>query len=569
MHQEEYLKMQMMDYGFLNSGDFDRRTMMFEALYGSLSEEEREQIEINKDKAIKSKDIYDAVSNPIQQFGSGTLDPSFLGLGVTSKRGISWQIPKLDSIMRDVPYFDKAASWKATRALINGIDLNCRDTDVEDITVVQKDLDDHFSPLHDTIKLGDFYGGSGALIITTDTVTEDDYMQPLSVGNLKKGQYLGIKPLTRLYQIMPDLSSGLVRVSDVGEANGIYDAKEVGQPKYYKVNISGNTESESTHIKVHRSRLLLYNSVELSWIEKRIEMYFGPSLLERSYTDFARYESLLAQINKLAQRSNIGVLNMQQLPMANLSGEKFVEKVMQRITQVKFGVQSGGMIVLGDVEKEKFAYENAVFRDLDKILKLYRENLAAALVAPTGVLFNDKDDEDTDKYLVAVKEIQDRIVRSWFKKLIPIIYKNRFNKKLKDYSFSFKSLELPTELEKAEKMKNVVDMLSVLFNDNVIDGASYQRMLAAAPNNISDIPNEITQEYMAHVKAGLEGKPFNKMSLDVILATALNHVQGNEDGDSNLAHKTESAQKGNQQGGDPAKTKKPTVRIPINKKRGD
>ena len=29
--------------------------------------------------------------------------------------------------MRDVPYFDKASSWKATRALLNGIDLNSID----------------------------------------------------------------------------------------------------------------------------------------------------------------------------------------------------------------------------------------------------------------------------------------------------------------------------------------------------------------------------------------------------------------------------------------------------------
>jgi hypothetical protein len=556
------------DFGFLGSQDFDRRTLMFQALHDSLTPAEREQLEVGKDNATKSKDIHDAVSNPIQQFGSGTLDPSFLGLGVTSKRGISWQIPKLDSVMRDVPYFDKAASWKATRALTNGIDLNCRDTDIDDITAVQKDLHEHFSALHDTIKLGDFYGGSGALIITTDASTEQEYMQPLSVGNLKKGQYLGIKPLTRLYQIMPDLSSGLVLVSEVGEEHGIYDAKEVGQPKYYRVNLSGNTESNSTYLKVHRSRLLLYNSIELSWVEKRIEMYFGPSLLERSYTDFARYESLLAQINKLAQRSNVGVLNMQQLPMANLSGDKFVESVMKRITQIKFGVSSGGMIVLGDMEKEKFVYENATFTDLDSLLKLYRENLAAALSAPTGVLFNDKDSDDEGKYLIAVKEIQDRIIRSWFKKLIPIIYKNRFNKKLKDYSFTFKSLELPTELEKAQKMKTVVELLSILFQDNVIDGASYQRMLSAAPNNISDIPNEITQEYISHVKAGLEGKPFNKMTLDVILATALNHVQGGGE-DSNLSNKVESAQEGKKQGGDPKKTKKPTVKIPMVKKRGD
>lgn len=553
---------EMTDYGFLGNTGHSRLDLVEQALFFSLSDEERTQLEQNKEKAIKANSFYDAVNNPLQNFGSGTGDLTYNGLGLTSKRNISWQVTRLDSIMRDVPYFDKASSWKGTRALINGVDITAMKEEAENLVQVQKDIASLFSPLHSVIKWGDFYGGAGGLIITDETVDENDFMQPLTVSAIRKGSFKGIKPLSRLYQVQPDLSAGLV--TNVGEEHGIYGAEEIGQPLYYLVNISGDKESNSKYFKVHRSRLLLYNSIDLTWVEKRIEMYFGPSSLERAYSDFARYESLLAQINKLAQRSNIPVLNMQNLPQASLNGQRFAEYVTNRVKGINFGVSSGGLIVLGDVEKEKFEYQNAQFSDIPTILKHYRENLAAALGAPTSILFNDVEADDEEKYLSGVREIQERTIRVWFRKLIPILYKTRYGKTLRDFDFAFKSLEMPTEKQKAEKMKVVVEWLSMLFDRQIIDVESFQHMLVAMPNNVSDIPNDITQNYLDYIKRMSASNPINKMSVDIQLAKALNQAKDNgEDGNPATA-KVAASLSGGLEGGN---RKKGTVKVPIDKEK--
>lgn len=553
---------EMTDYGFLGNTGHSRLGLVEQALFFSLSDEERTQLEQNKEKAIKANSFYDAVNNPLQNFGSGTGDLTYNGLGLTSKRNISWQVTRLDSIMRDVPYFDKASSWKGTRALINGVDITAMKEEAENLVQVQKDIASLFSPLHSVIKWGDFYGGAGGLIITDETVDENDFMQPLTVSAIRKGSFKGIKPLSRLYQVQPDLSAGLV--TNVGEEHGIYGAEEIGQPLYYLVNISGDKESNSKYFKVHRSRLLLYNSIDLTWVEKRIEMYFGPSSLERAYSDFARYESLLAQINKLAQRSNIPVLNMQNLPQASLNGQRFAEYVTNRVKGINFGVSSGGLIVLGDVEKEKFEYQNAQFSDIPTILKHYRENLAAALGAPTSILFNDVEADDEEKYLSGVREIQERTIRVWFRKLIPILYKTRYGKTLRDFDFAFKSLEMPTEKQKAEKMKVVVEWLSMLFDRQIIDVESFQHMLVAMPNNVSDIPNDITQNYLDYIKRMSASNPINKMSVDIQLAKALNQAKDNgEDGNPATA-KVAASLSGGLEGGN---RKKGTVKVPIDKEK--
>ncbi len=524
-------------------------------------------------KKIEGKsNFFDAVSNPMQNFGSNTLDLTYMGLGETQKRNLSWRINQLDSMSRSVPYLDKASSWKATMALINGIDLNSKDPKVEDLTLVQYDLKRLFRPLHAVARWGDFYGGAGGLLIFDDVINEEDYMKPLVISQIKKGQFKGIKPLSRLYQIQPDLSSSDALVTHVSEDEGIYDASEIGQPKFFRINISGENEAQSKYFKVHRSRLLLYSSIELTWVEKRIELYFGPTLLERVYSDFARYESFIGQVTKLAQRSNVGVLNIGNLPQASLQGKRFAEFVTARLKALTFGVSSGNTVVLGDKDKEAFEWKSADFQNIPETLQMYMRNLSASLEAPSRVCFNDTDESDLKELRVKIRELQEGKILTWYHILIPILYRNRFGKALKDFTMTFKSLEMLTEKEKAEKLKMGVEMLSILWNDNAIDGESYHKMLIAMPSNITDTFDEITENYREHMRTQSEqGKPFNKMTADIQVAVALNHANeqangsdgGNTKGSGNA--KVEASLTGSSEGGDPKKTKDPIPRVSINK----
>ena len=97
---------------------YDRAEMMNkslyeQALYVSLTDEEREQLEKSREKATKSQNIFDAVNNMSQNWGGGTSDFTYNGMGQFSRRGLSWQIQKQDSIMRDIPYFEKSVKLES------------------------------------------------------------------------------------------------------------------------------------------------------------------------------------------------------------------------------------------------------------------------------------------------------------------------------------------------------------------------------------------------------------------------------------------------------------------------
>lgn len=556
---------------FSDNSDLDRNfdgSIFEQAMFSSLSVAEKKQVIESKDTALKANDFQDGLNNHLQGLGGGTNDLTYKGMNFFSRRNISWQIPKQDAIMRDIPYFDKGSSWKATRALINGIDLNSRTLKSDELNDIKNAISALFAPLHKVIKLGDFNGAAAGLLVFDDCVEEEEYKQPLKIGSIKKGSFKGIKPLTRYYQIIPALDDNLV--TKVGDDIGIYGADEIGQPVYYRVNLSGDTEAKYRWFKIHRSRILWYASIELTWIEKRIELYGGPSLLERAYTDFARYESLVAQINKLAQRSNVPILNLRGLPQASLNNQHFVNRVMAKIKSINFTASAGNMVILGDKDKEQFRFETANFSGLIEILKHERQNLAAAIEAPTSVLFNEKDDNDENVYLTKIKEIQEGKLRSWFTLLIPILSKHIFGKMIKDFSFMFKSLEFVSEKDKADRLETVGKILHQLYEDEIIDVPSYQSMLKVAMENISDMPHEITKEYLEYVEKQTKenaDNPMTKKRRDIEIAIALNHVQNAGNG-GGISNPVESAIKGKEQGGKQEK-KKVTTKVPIKKEKGD
>ena len=573
MTEKNSSKMGLESTIFSDSSEFDRSlegNIFKTALFDSLTVAEKQQALDSKQVASEVKDFQDGLNNHLQGLGGGTNDLTYKGMNFFSRRNLSWQIPKQDAIMRDIPYFDKGSSWKATRALINGIDLNSRTTKSDELNDIKNAIASLFAPLHKVIKLGDFNGASAGLLVFDDCVEKEDYESPLKISAIKKGSFKGIRALTRYYQIIPSLDDELV--TKVNDEIGIYNADEIGQPVYYRVNLSGDTEAKYRWFRVHRSRVLWYASIELTWIEKRIELYGGPSLLERCYTDFARYESLVAQINKLAQRSNVPILNLHGLPQASLNNQTFVTRVMNKIKSINYTASAGNMVILGDKDREQFRFETANFGQLIEILKHERQNLAAAIEAPTSVLFNEPDDNDDNVYLTKIKELQEGKVRNWFSILIPILSKNIFGKMIKDFSFTFKSLEFVSEKDKADRLKTIVDVLHQLWDDEVIDTLSYQAMLKVAMENVSDIPHEITEEYIAYLEKETKGdadNPMTKKRRDIEVAIALNHInQDNAGNGGGTSNPVESAIKGKELGGNQEK-KKPTTKVPINKNKGD
>lgn len=496
--------------------------------------------------------------------------------GGSSNRGISWNIPYLDTLTRDIGYMINAGIWQSTKPLINGIDLNIyeKDKDIKSSARIQNYLmEDLFKPQQSTLYLGYFHGGAAGLIYIDGEMDAKSLRKPLNPKKIKKGSFRGITPLTRLYQVMPHLEGGMI--DEISERVGIYDATEFGKPLYYRVNLGGNltkinddgTSSLGDHLIVHRSRLLLYNASELSWVESRLEHYWGVSVGERALVSMKRFESLNRHINGLAKRSNLPVIKVDGLTMATLAGAEYEEKMINKIDQIEFAINAGGAILI--TPKDELTFENADFKELPEMLMEFKKQLTADLQAPLSVTFAEVGQNDEKDWHWVIRHIQNRVLRTWYMQLIPIIYKSIYNKQIEDFSFTFKSLDVLTEKEKAEKLLTAIEIIEKLWEMNALDLESVHNIMISAMDNISDMLNEITDAYIKIAQEkGEDGEAKTHAYFQTVLAKALNHIQRENDKEqeANGYNMTETKLKGKTQGGDPTKSK-PTATMPINKNR--
>lgn len=534
----------------------------------------REKHNISKDDSRKFVDnlglVYDVAQNQIVGT-SGITDV------VRSNRGISWNIPYLDTLTRDIGYMINAAIWQSTKPLINGIDLNIYDKEkeVKSASRIQNYLmEDLFKPQQSTLYLGYFHGGSAGLIYIDGEMDEISLKTPLNPKRIKLNSFKGITPLTRLYQVMPHLEGGMI--NKIGEDVGIFDASELGKPMFYRVNLGGNltkinddgTSSLGTHMIVHRSRLLLYNASELSWVESRIEHFWGVSVGERALVSMKRFESLNRHISGLAKRSNLPVIKVDGLTMATLAGAEYEERMFNKMDMIEFAINAGGMILI--TPKDELTFNNADFKQIPEILMEFKKQLTADLQAPLSVTFAEVGKDDEKDWHWVIRHIQNRIIRTWYMQLIPIIYKSMYNKQIGDFSFTFKSLDVLTEKEKAEKLLIAIEIIEKLWEMNALDLESVHNIMLSAMDNISDMLNEITEEYIKIAQdKGEDGEAKTYAYFQVVLAKALNHIQktNDEEAQSKGYNMAETKVKGKEEGGDPTKKNKPTVTIPINKNR--
>ena len=517
-----------------------------------------------KKMAMADSEIQFGIDNNLFQYNDNT-------------RGLSWQIPKLDEWTRSKDYLINSATWRSNQILSRGIDLNIEDHDgnMNDIEHIQSYLREKlFNPLFNIFYLGYFHGGSAGLLIVNGQTDEINLLKPLTHDKIRKGDFLGIKPLTRLYNIQPCYEQQTVDgvkqdvfIQSIGEGTGIIDANELGKPQFYRVslnadlygngNLTKRQVNKLTNYIVHRSHLIIYNSSPLSYIEERIEQFFGPSIGEKAYVAMRRYENLIDQISMLMDRVNIPVLKTKDLARATIQGQAFQQESAERIDGVEMSIAYGNMVLLN--EDESFEFANAQFTDIPELLTEYKKQLVAGIGAPSSIALGEFNAKDEHAFDYSIEADSERFLREFYNVLIPLIYRSEFGKKIGRFSLTFKSLEKQTEKEKADTLKVAIEIISQAWKDEVIDEPSYHRMMLSATHNISDMLSELNEAYMEYAKnqKGEDGEFVTYSTKRIKLAEALNRQGG---------YNIEASKEGGKEGGNNKNTKKPTPRLPITDK---
>jgi hypothetical protein len=496
--------------------------------------------------------VMDAVYNESQQVGYPTNDPSFVGLNQFANRGASWNVSNSDRAIRDIPYFINTANWKAILSLRNGIDLNSVDKKMtpDVINTVQRLVTNLNSPIYQAIFEGEIYGFVGALIVIDGQDTVGDLEEPIDY-EIKKGQFMGLKLLTRLYSIVPETNE-LIGISDIRDAKYWGHANLIGKPKYYRINLDQENATQKG-IRVHASRILTYNTNPLSYVESKLELNMGISMWERVYSEMGRFETLMGQTIKMAQRANVPVLKTDDssMTLATLNSREALSMMLTKMKLMKMALTNSNMVSIG--KDDAFEFANASFQDVHNVIDKVTEHLSSALNAPSSVTHGRKIEKDEEKaFEWVIKKIQEYNLRDWYRRLIPLVYRNEYGEDIPAFDFNFKGVFLPTEQEKANTFKLLSEIISDLYDRNIVTVDEARNMVSVAMTNISDIGQVFSGVYNKWVEGDniIDEKIKNKINMDIALAKITN--TGSPD---------PRTEKGKEIGGDPSTKKKPTPTI--------
>lgn len=501
-------------------------------------------------------------------------DVSKVRLAYNGTRQITFNVRQLDLLIRNNPHIKNAIDYLSTLPLMNGIDINAPEQEMDSMELykVSEVVKSLYVSLKDGLSKHYTYGGSG-LLIWLENETIEDLGKPLYNSSIRKGTFKGLKPLSRWYGIEPAIEKGLI--TEIGANNSINNAIYLGTPEYYYINLTGGlgglesdvvknyNKANTGRILVHVSRLIIFNAELPSAIETQVERYWGASLIETMYNSLVSDTRLWNATQKTAEKNNLGILKIDGLGLVGTLNNAVRNRVDSRISLIREG--SSYKVIPIDA-KDEFKFANAVLSGQVGILQISAERLAGAAKVPKSVLFPDNNSEKNTNIpttsITVARDIQERLLRPAFEKLLPIIIKSELGKQVKDVVFQFNPIETMSLEEKAKMFNIMAEGLEKLYRIG-IDKASILSMLDDVRKDPINIAQNINKNFKEYIINKAKNNEFEtKQSDQIEVAIALNQLGG-----VSGVHNPESDIGGEEFGGDKKTTKKPLERNVLNREK--
>ena len=476
----------------------------------------------------------DSFQNNALNVGYGT------GSQVNSSRYVpnnqlTWDVNRIMQMERDQPLLRKCVEYTAS-GMLGSFDINSPYIENDKIRALQEGITALRQPLHDFIYQSRFYGGGACLLVFKGDLVdgnEEELLKPLDISKIKKGDFLGLKPLERWFGVTP---TGVL-VDSLGSDSGITDPFLLGEPLYFDVSFGGKN---SKKWRVHRTRLLIYNTGRLPYIQKQIEQYWGVSIVEHLYEPLTRYNVAINAVINMFIISSLRVVYMDALSITDELTDRAIDSIKNKFKLMNAGLNFGNMLFLSNEDKVELQTND--LNGVADILKQIKIDFCACANIAPNFLFSDglQNVEIAESAHKDIKDNQNYFMAKWYKTLIPVLYRSLYGEDCPEFSIYFHTVKENTSKENADIIEKVSSSLLEVYKSGVMDDETFIRSLNEIVSNTSDVFNNFNEDF---IKSG-KGKTYTDKQIEV--ARALN-----KGGDSVLREK---------QGGE-HQEKKPTPRV--------
>ncbi|MGY2438569.1 DUF1073 domain-containing protein [Pseudomonas sp. SDO52101_S400] len=337
--------------------------------------------------------------------------------------------------------------------------------------------------LCDNEKWSRLYGGSIAVMLIDGQRPET----PLKLDTIGPGQFKGLLILDR-WLVQPSLEN---LVTEYGP--------DLGKPKYYTV--VGDAQALINQ-KIHYSRVIRREGVELPYWQRIAENGWGQSVLERLWDRLIAFDSVTSGTAQLVYKAHLRTYKVKDLRMLIATGGKALEALLKNIDMIRQFQSNEGLTLMDDTDT--FETHQYSFSGLSEVIDKFGEQVCGAVETPDVILFGqspgglNNGDDSVRIYYDGIKADQDSALRPGVTTLCDVISRSELGKPLPEgFAFDFVPLWQLSDVEKADVGAKDTNSVVQAFDSGIVDRGTALKELRQSSNttglwsNITD--DEITE----------------------------------------------------------------------------
>ena len=332
----------------------------------------------------------------------------------------------------------------------------------------------------DTIKWSRLYGGCLAVMLIEGQKPET----PLRIDTVRKDQFKGLLVLDR-WMVWPHLDQP---VKELG--------KDYGLPMFYEVVSDART---IPHMRIHYSRCIRMDGVELPYWQRMAENYWGLSIIEPLYDRLIAFDSATQGAAQLVYRAHLRTLKIKQLRDLIAFGGPAYQGMLEMVKQMRLFQANEGITLL-DAEDE-FETHSYGFGGLSETLIQFGQQLSGAAQIPLVRLFgqspaglNATGESDIRNYYDFINSMQEDRLRRPVRMLYDLCHRSLFGEPLPDgFNFDFAPLWQLADTEKAQIAGTVTQAVVNAQGAGILSNAAALKELRQN-SKVTGIFSNITDE---------------------------------------------------------------------------
>uniref|UniRef100_C6BBT3 Phage-associated protein, HI1409 family n=1 Tax=Ralstonia pickettii (strain 12D) TaxID=428406 RepID=C6BBT3_RALP1 len=318
--------------------------------------------------------------------------------------------------------------------------------------------------INDTIKWARLYGGALAVML----IDGQDPKTPLRPDSIGPDQFKGLFVLDR-WLVQPTLND---LVTEMGP--------DMGMPRYYDVVADSMALPRQ---RIHYSRVLRIDGVELPYWQKISENLWGQSVIERLIDRLVAFDSTTVGAAQLVYKAHLRTLKVEKLREIIAMGGPALEALGKNVDMIRRFQSNEGMTLIDAADDMQV--DSYQFSGLDNVLMQFGQQLSGALQIPLVRLFgqspaglNSTGESDLRTYYDNIKQQQERRLRAPMTRLFEVLLRSELGAKPPEgFAFSFTSLWQLSDTEKANNAKTTTDAVVTALDAGLIDTSTAMKEL--------------------------------------------------------------------------------------------